>query len=168
MAVTIRPEAPADAAAIHAVTRAAFATAAHASGTEQHIVDALRAAGQLTISLVADEAGVVVGHVAISPVTLSDGARGWYGLGPVSVHPDRQRAGIGVQLVERALDLLRQRSPAGCVVLGDPAYYGRFGFRADPALALPGVPPEVFQALTFDGATPRATVAYHAGFEATG
>src|SRR5690606_17497287 len=110
--------------------------------TEQFILSALRESGQLSVSLVADESGTVVGHVAVSPVVVSDGATGWYGLGPLSVAPERQGQGVGGQLVEHALAELRRLGASGCVVLGDPKYYSRFGFIAEPSLALPGVPPE--------------------------
>ena len=87
----IRTETPADADAITAVTIAAFATLEISQHTEQFIVKALRAAGALAVSLVAELDGQMVGHVAFSPVTLSDGTPGWYGLGPVSVLPAYQR-----------------------------------------------------------------------------
>ncbi|WP_109126431.1 N-acetyltransferase [Dyella sp. C11] len=168
MTLFIRPETTADIVAIHALTTEAFRHAAHTSHTEQFINDALREAGQLTLSLVADDKGEVVGHVAISPVTLSDGSHGWYGLGPVSVLPERQSEGIGAGLIHAALDTLRKEAATGCVVLGDPGYYARFGFRANPTLVLPGVPPEYFQSLVFSGPVPRATVSYHEAFQATG
>ncbi|MBS0375009.1 MAG: N-acetyltransferase [Proteobacteria bacterium] len=166
MSLTIRPETPDDAPAIATLTAAAFRTAPHTSHTEHFIVAALRRAGALHVSLVATEAGVVVGHVAISPVSISGGASGWFGLGPVSVLPDRQRRGIGSRLLEQALLELRAGGAAGCVVLGEPAFYGRFGFRADSGLVLPGVPAEYFLAVSFAGPRPRGTVAYHAAFEA--
>lgn len=99
----IRKEDPADASAIEAVTIAAFQSAAYSSHTEQFIVRALRESGQLTVSLVAEDNGSVIGHVAVSPVTISSGATKWYGLGPISVVPERQGQGIGAQLMERAL-----------------------------------------------------------------
>lgn len=117
----IRSEIPADIAAIEAVTVAAFQHAAHTQHTEQFIAAALRRAGALTVSLVAEEE-VVVGHVAVSPVTVSGGVAGWYGLGPVSVAPACQGRGVGRALVERALAKLRARGAAGCVVLGEPGY----------------------------------------------
>lgn len=168
MNITIRNEAASDAPAVEAVTAAAFLEAEHSSHTEQFIVDALRRAGQLSVSLVAeDDGGQIVGHVAISPVRISDGSAGWYGLGPVSVAPEHQGRSIGTQLVNRAMAALHELGAAGCVVLGDPAYYGRFGFAATPALAYPGVPPQYFQALHLGGAMPSGTVSYHAAFEAT-
>lgn len=164
MNIDIRQEAPGDASAIAALTEAAFASAAHASGTEHRIVDALRAAGALTVSLVAVEAGVLVGHVAVSPVTVSDGASDWNGLGPISVAPPRQGQGIGSALMNHALAELRRLGAAGCVVLGEPGYYSRFGFRQEPALVLPDVPPEYFQAIRFRGPLPAGDVAYHQAF----
>ncbi len=180
--IEIRPERSDDADAIRAVTRAAFAGAAHSSGTEAAIIDALRAAGVLTVSLVALQNGAIVGHVAFSPVTIDGQAGAWFGLGPVSVQPDRQRAGVGQALIRQGLDRLKHLNAEGCVVLGDPAYYGRFGFKSDPALRYADVPPEYFQWLAFAGAMsagamsagamsasamPRGEVAYHPGFAAT-
>lgn len=91
----IRPENPGDARAIDDVIRAAFATAPHSSGTEAAIVDALRRANALSISLVAEMAGELVGYAAFSPVSINREETGWFGLGPVAVLPDRQRCGIG-------------------------------------------------------------------------
>lgn len=166
MNIQIRPETTADIAAIEAVTVAAFLDAPHTDHTEQFIVAALRRSGQLTVSLVAEQSGAIVGHIAVSPVTIAGEDVGWYGLGPVSVVPDLQGKGIGSQLIEAALDQLRALAAGGCVVLGDPGYYARFGFKATDALTLPGVPAEYFQALSFDTRMPQGTVAYHASFSA--
>lgn len=166
--IVVRPESPSDAAAIRAVTTAAFVDAPHTDHTEQYIVDALRKAGVLTISLVAEETGAIVGHVAVSPVAVSDGSSGWYGLGPISVIPERQRQGVGTRLMNEALRLLRGKGAAGCVLLGDPAYYSRFGFRVEPRVALPNVPPGYFLVLPFGASLPCGEVAYHASFSARG
>jgi putative acetyltransferase len=166
MSIHIREESPQDIEAIHRVTEAAFKNAPHTDHTEQFIVSALRKAGQLSVSLVAEYAGEVIGHVAVSPVTISDGTGRWYGLGPISVLPDHQGQGVGSRLMERALADLRALGAAGCVVLGDPGYYARFGFRVEPGLTYPDVPPEYFQALVFHGAVPSGTVAYHESFAA--
>ena len=166
MDADIRPERPDDAEAIHAVTAAAFLDAQHTSHTEQFIVRELRRAGHLTVSLVADFDGRVIGHVAISPVTINDDTTGWFGLGPVSVSPQYQGRGLGSRLVREALARLRAQGGRGCVLVGDPAYYGRFGFRAEPALVLPGVPPQYFQAVCLDGPIPAGTVTFDAAFEA--
>lgn len=164
----IRLEHDGDADAISDVIRQAFATHPHSSRTEHFIVNALRRANALTLSLVAEQAGQVIGHIAFSPVTIADGAQGWFGLGPVSVSPSFRKQGIGKQLVELGLLRLRAQGAAGCVVVGDPMFYGRFGFINQPQLTLPGVPQDVFLALSFDGSTPpvypRGEVTYDAAF----
>jgi putative acetyltransferase len=167
MTVEIRPERPGDEEAIHAVTTAAFLEAPHTAHTEQYIVRELRRSGQLTVSLVAVLDGNVVGHVAISPVAIDDGTRGWFGLGPVSVTPLHQRVGIGSRLVREALQRLRAMGGKGCVLVGEPAYYERFGFRAEPQLVLHGVGPEYFQAVCFEPPAPAGVVAFHQAFDAT-
>ncbi|WP_150628266.1 GNAT family N-acetyltransferase [Pseudomonas fluorescens] len=166
MHMTIRNEQPQDIEAISRLTEAAFRNEEYSSHTEHFIVNALRRTGQLSISLVASEHDEILGHVAISPVSISSGVTGWYGLGPISVRPDRQGKGIGSALMRAALQQLRQQGAAGCVVLGDPAYYGRFGFKAHPGLELPDVPPEYFQALSFTGELPVGVVKYAAAFDA--
>jgi putative acetyltransferase len=167
MKIEIASETAADVAAIQAVTISAFLHAQHTSHTEQFIVDALRKAGQLTVSLVAKTDSSIVGHVAISPVSISDGATGWYGLGPISVAPEYQRRGIGSRLMREALRVLRERGACGCVLLGEPRYYNRFGFQVDSNLSLPDVPLEYFQALSFGTSHPRGVVSYHAAFRKT-
>ena len=164
MSATIRPERASDEAAIRALMAAAFDGHPHSDGSEPGIVDALRADGDLAISLVAEEGGAIVGHVAFSPVSVSDGSQGWFGLGPAAVDPARQGEGIGTALIERGLDLLRDRGAAGCVVLGDPAYYARFGFAHDPALTYPGPPPEYFQRLVIGNSGAQGVVAYARAF----
>jgi len=165
--LTIRDEEPRDLASITAITRAAFADHPHSNDTEYLIVAALRRFGALTVSLVAEEAGRIVGHVAFSPVTISDGSPHWYGLGPVSVAPDKQRRGIGTALIEHGLERLRELDAAGCVVLGEPAYYTRFGFAHDPQLTYAGVPPEYFLALPLGTARAAGEVRYHTAFATT-
>jgi putative acetyltransferase len=166
--ILIRDETKADAAAITEVTAAAFASMEISSHTEQFIVEALRSAGALTVSLVAEMDGQVVGHIAFSPVTISDGTDAWYGLGPVSVLPDLQRMGIGKTLIHGGLARLKALNARGCCLVGHPGYYQKFGFQNTDDLGLEGVPPEVFFAQAFDGAFPRGNVAFHEGFGATG
>ncbi|MCT9810833.1 N-acetyltransferase [Acidovorax sp. Be4] len=168
MHVEIRNETAADVEAIDAVTTAAFLTAPHSDHTEQFIVKALRKAGKLAVSLVAEADGKVVGHVAVSPVSISDGAVGWYGLGPISVLPEHQGQGIGGRLMNAALQALRERGAAGCVVLGEPGYYGRFGFQVEPRLVLAGVPAGYFQAVSFGEAMLCGVVTYEESFRARG
>ena len=167
MTLEIRNEHAEDLKQITAVTVAAFEQAEHSSHTEQFIVDALREAGQSIVSLVAVDEDQVVGHVVISPVTVSTGAAGWYGLGPISVLPAWQGRGVGAALMKAALRDLQKQGAAGCVVLGDPAYYSRFGFIANTGLVLPGVPQAYFQALSFRGEFPAGLVEYHPAFNAT-
>ena len=164
--IQIRNESHNDAAVIHAVTTAAFLNAPHTAHTEQFIVAALRRTGALTISLVAEQHGVVIGHVAVSPVALSDGSAGWYGIGPISVLPEHQRAGIGSMLMRRVLEQLRETGASGCMLVGDPHFYHRFGFRAEPRLIYPGIPPEFFMAVAFKQPMPSATVRFHDAFDA--
>jgi len=163
----IRREEVADIDAISRLTEAAFQNAQHSSHTEQFIVNALRRCSQLTISLVAADGDAIVGHVAISPVTISCGAAGWYGLGPISVLPSRQGRGIGSMLMKAAIAQLRRLGGVACVVLGDPRYYGRFGFKPHSGLQLLGVGAEYFQALAFGNEAPVGSVRYHEAFDAT-
>ncbi|MDR4485067.1 MAG: N-acetyltransferase [Nitrospirales bacterium] len=168
MSVMIRRELQSDVAAIDSLIVSAFLHAPHTSHTEQLIVKALREVKQLSVSLVAENKGDLVGHVAVSPVSISDGTQHWYGLGPISVAPEWQCQGVGSQLMQQALTELRKLGSAGCVVLGEPQYYGRFGFKSDPELVLPGVPPEYFQALSFSARVPVGSVAYHEAFDCKG
>lgn len=168
MSWRVRPEAAGDEAAIGEVVRAAFADHPHSEQTEHHIVRALRAAGALTVSLVAEVDGRVAGHIAFSPVAIADGSPGWYGLGPVAVLPSLQGRGMGRDLIEHGLAALRARGAAGCVLLGEPALYGRFGFAHDPRLVLADVPQEYFLALPFGAARPAGEVRYHPAFSARG
>lgn len=163
----ISAETPADIDAIFALTQEAFRDHPHSQQTEGYIINALRAAGALTLSLVAHEDGRALGHIAFSPVAISDGSSDWYGLGPVAVLPAMQGRGIGAALIQAGLDQLKARGAAGCVVMGDPAYYQRFGFEATPALTYPGVPPEYFMAQVFTRPA-QGQVDYHEGFAATG
>jgi putative acetyltransferase len=164
--IVIRGETGADVDAITEVTVAAFKTLEIGNHTEQFIVAALRAARALTVSLVAEMDGRVVGHIAFSPVTISDGTRDWYGLGPVSVLPAYQRQGIGKALIREGLSRLKAMHARGCCLVGHPDYYRKFGFENMPRLAVEGVPPEVFFALSFDGHTPQGTVTFHDAFKA--
>jgi putative acetyltransferase len=166
--ITIRSETDADIGTITKVTIAAFKTLEISNHTEQFIIAALRVAKALTISLVAEVNGRVVGHIAFSPVTISDGTRNWYGLGPVSVLLEYQRQGIGKALIREGLSRLKDMNAQGCCLVGHPDYYRKFGFKNLPGLVHEGVPPEVFFALPFDGHTPQGTVTFHDGFKADG
>jgi putative acetyltransferase len=166
--IIIRDETPADIDAITEVTIEAFRTMAFGDHTEQFMIAALRRAQALTISLVAELDGRAIGHLAFSPVTVSDGTADWYGLGPVSVLPDFHRQGVGGAMIREGLTRLKALGAAGCCVVGHPTYYGRFGFEHVDGLGVEGVPPEAFFALSFDGRMPQGTMAYHEAFGATG
>jgi putative acetyltransferase len=166
--VLIRDEEETDHEVISDVTRSAFETMDISNHTEQFIIEALRSAQALTVSLVAEVDGLVVGHIAFSPVTVSDGTSDWYGLGPVSVRPDFQRQGIGKALIREGLSRLRNLEAKGCCLVGHPEYYRQFGFDNVAGLVLEGVPREVFFALSFDGNMPRGHVVFHEGFKANG
>lgn len=165
-AITIRPERPGDEATIHRLTEAAFRDMPFSQGDEQHLVDALRRDGDLALSLVSEDGTRIVGHIAFSRVSISDGAEEWYDLGPVSVWPELHHQGIGTALIRRGIADLRARGAAGIVLLGSPAYYGRFGFRHEPQLRYPGPPPEYFQCLVLNGTLPRGEVRYAPAFRA--
>ena len=166
--ILIRDETTDDAAVITEVTVAAFASMESSNHTEQFIIEALRSAGALTLSLVAEVDGRVVGHIAFSPVAISDGTHRWYGLGPVSVLPRCQRMGVGKALIQEGLSRLKDLGAKGCCLVGHPQYYRKFGFENVAGLVHEGVPPEVFFALSFDGRLPRGKVTFHEGFKANG
>ena len=166
--IAIRDETKDDDAAITEVTAAAFSSLEMSNHTEQFIIEALRRAGALTVSLVAEVDGRIVGHIAFSPVAISDGTTDWYGLGPVSVLPRHQRTGIGKALIQEGLSRLQQLGARGCCLVGHPQYYPKFGFKNVAGLVLDGVPPEVFFALAFDGNYPQGNVTFHEAFHATG
>ncbi|MEL7317609.1 MAG: N-acetyltransferase [Pseudomonadota bacterium] len=162
--ITIRAEAPGDEETIFALTKAAFTGMPFSSGTEPYIVDKLREDGDLTLSLVALDKQRIVGHIAISPITITDGAQGWFGLGPVSVWPDMQRVGIGETLIRRAIADMCERGAKGIALLGSTEYYPRFGFKHEPQLRYPGPPAEYFQCLLLDGDLPSGEIAYSHAF----
>ena len=164
--VKLRNETDADVSAITEVTVTAFKTLDLSNHTEQFIIAALRAAKALTISLVAEVDGHMIGHIAFSPVAISDGTRNWFGLGPISVLPEYQRQGIGKALMQEGLSRLKEMNAQGCCLVGHPDYYRKFGFKNMPGLVLDGVPQEFFFALSFDGQIPQGTVTFHDAFKA--
>ncbi len=161
----IRPERPPDHDMIYALTKTAFAPMPYSNGEEAECVNKLRADNDLSLSLVADDGGDIVGHIAFSPVTLSTPLEGWFGLGPVSVKPGRQRSGIGGILINTGLDILRQRGAGGCALIGDPNYYKRFGFIGDGRLTYRNLPDGVVQWLSFSDVKPRGVLTFSPGLE---
>ena len=162
----IRKEIPSDVQVISDITKAAFENHPYSNNTEQFIINALRKANALTVSLVAELDGIIAGHIAFSPVTFTDGSDNWYGLGPVSVAPDYQMQGIGTKLVNEGIGLLKDLGTKGICVVGDPDFYERFGFRNPDGLKHEGVPQENFLALSFCNRIPTGVVHFHKAFSA--
>jgi len=162
--MTIRPESSNDYQAIREVHIAAFANHPYSHQTEHLIVEALRANGALTVSLVAEMEGKVVGHIAFSPATIDGASQQWFMVGPVGVLPALQRQGIGSKLVKEGLEAIRALEAKGCMLVGEPAYYTRFGFAHNPALTLEGVPREVFLCLPMTEHVPHGKVEHHRAF----
>ena len=161
--IEIRPETAEDRDAVRSLVAAAFPTRAEAG-----LVDRLRADGDAVYSLVATEGGAVVGHVLFSRMTAPFRA---LGLAPVSTAAGHRRQGIAARLIAEGLVRARRDGWAGVFVLGDPAYYGRFGF--DVALAAGFASPYAgghFMALTLGAAPPTlaGAVAYASAFAALG
>jgi len=162
----IRPERPADIAAVRAVNRAAFETDAEAD-----LVDALRDQADPTVSLVADDAGRIVGHILFSPVTLTGHADlKIMGLAPMAVLPTQQRRGIGSALVRAGLERCTELGCAAVIVLGHAQYYPRFGFIPASRFGIAceyDVTDDVFMALELEPQILRGrtgTIRYHAAF----
>jgi putative acetyltransferase len=163
----IRLELPKDIAGIEELTAIAFKDKPYSAGTEHIIIHHLRDAGALSLSLVAEADGEIVGHVAFSKVTINGEDVEWYGLGPISVHPALQKQGIGARLIQSGLARIREMGARGCVLEGDPNYYNRFGFQSYPTLTYAGSPaPEYFMARPFydTDAVPTGKVDFHGAF----
>jgi putative acetyltransferase len=148
--VTIRPERAADTSEVRRVHELAFG-----QPVEADLVDRLRDACADALSLVAED-HVVVGHILFTPVIVESAGRRVVGMGlaPMAVLPDRQRQGIGSQLVTRGLDILRERGCPFVVVVGHPEYYPRFGFERASTRGLAsqwdGMPDAAFMVLVLN------------------
>ena len=161
----IRLESPEDIKAIETLTAIAFKDKPYSAGTEHIIVNRLRDAGALSLSLVAEADGEIVGHVAFSKVTINGEDIDWYGLGPISVQPALQKQGIGSKLIQSGLAKIRELGARGCVLEGDPNYYQRFGFKSYPELIYEGSPAqEYFMAIPFFDVIPKGKVDFHKAF----
>ena len=160
----IRDERPEDYVRIHEIVRLAFLGREYAGGDEPEVVARLRAQDALSVSLVAEQDGVVVGHIALSPVRAADGSSPWFALGPVAVVPAEQGGRIGARLIKQGLAALREQGALGCMLTGNPAYYQRFGFILSPHNCPPHEPAAYFQLLCFDGAQAEGPLYFHPAF----
>lgn len=156
----IRPETTHDIAAIRQLTDTAFAPMPYADGNEGAALDQMRSDGDLTLSLVAEEDGQIIGHVAFSPAQITYASGDWYGLGPISVRADRQRQGIGTRLTQQGLDQLRAGGAAGCVLIGRPQVYGPMGFVSDGNLTHGKLDLSLVQYIVLHGTRPRGEVTF--------
>jgi putative acetyltransferase len=145
----IRLERPEDSSQIRHVNELAFGQPAEAD-----VVDKLRKACTEALSLVAEDGGAIVGHILFTPVVVEGRLALGMGLAPMAVLPDRQRQGIGSQLVRRGLDNLRERGCPFVVVVGHPEYYPRFGFEPASKHGLlsqwEGMPDAAFMVVVLD------------------
>ena len=157
----IRPEKLEDIEEIKRITEAAFRNHPYSHQTEHLIVKELRDSGNLVLSLVAELGGAVVGHIAFSKVLIDKEDQAWYGIGPLSVDPEFQQRGIGSELVLAGIEEMRGRGANGIVLVGDPAYYQRFGFQQGKKLTFRSVPPENFLVLSFLPDEPHGEVSFH-------
>lgn len=164
--VEISPEQAGEEKAIYALTERAFAPMAYSEGDEQDLINALRAHNALTISLVARQEGKIAGHIAFSPAFPDDGSDGWYALGPVSVEPQSQTMGVGSQLIRQGLALLQERGAIGCILVGNPCYYRRFGFEVASECCPDGEPSKYYQMIVFQGEKPGQVIGFHKLFHA--
>ncbi|WP_330926737.1 N-acetyltransferase [Candidatus Sororendozoicomonas aggregata] len=164
----VRIENPSDIDAIRLLNYSVFKDHPHhepgAEPTEHLIVDRLRDENGLTLSLVSEDKSLIVGHIAVSPVVIGKKSNDWFGLGPVAVLPSEQNKGIGSKLVQAAIEELRQRKAEGIVVMGEPDFYGRFGFKQSESITYPGIPSEYFMVLLFKNAVASGHVSYHPAF----
>lgn len=140
----IRPEQPGDVDAIHRLNEEVFGQPGEAI-----LVDALRENGALSYSIVAVENEAIVGHLALSPVTITDKnlSHDAIGLGPMAVKPDHQNQGIGSKLIRYWLDKFDVEKYNLVVVLGHPNFYSKFGFAPSKVFNIrweQDVPDEVF------------------------
>lgn len=163
--MVIREEITGDEDAIHDLTAIAFEPVQMSDGSEPFIIDQLRRDGDLALSLVALDHDVIIGHVAFSPVVVSGAGGDWFGLGPIAVEPERQRSGVGSRLIHEGLDTLRLKGAAGCVLIGDPAYYNRFGFQSGGELTYQDIPTQYVQWLSFKGQPARGDLRYSSAFQ---
>ncbi|MCG8529759.1 MAG: N-acetyltransferase [Desulfovibrionales bacterium] len=142
----------------------------HAPGsepTEHRIVEELRNAGALSLSLVAEQHGEIVGHIALSPTSIGATSEGWFLLGPIGILPALQKKGIGSALMQCAIACMKKQGAQGIVLIGDPAFYTRFGFTAVAGITYEGVPDQFVLTLAFTKTLPKGNIVAHPAFSIT-
>ncbi len=164
MPMDIRPERADDDNAIYQLTRIAFEPMFFSDGSEAPLVTQLRKDGDLTISLVAEKDREIVGHIAFSPATINGRHDGWFGLGPVSVHPNAQKQGIARSLIETGLAMLEESGATGCVLTGNPDIYSRLGFQSDGNLGYGTLDRQFILWIVFSGPTPVGELKFAPAF----
>jgi len=157
----LRTEIPDDYPAIDELLRVAFTFDNTSTLDEPEMVRELREAGDLALSLVAiSSAEELIGHIIFSPVEVEAGGGGWMALGLIAVEPRLQRRGVGRTLMQEGLTRIREAGAGGCVVMAEPPFYERFGFRKIPGVT-PSIPlTDEFLVLSFGDAEPRGMVTY--------
>jgi len=161
---TIRRERPGERARLRHVIESAFAGKPYADGDEAELLDALQRHDALSLSLVAEVDGCVVGQAAFSPATPAVDEGRWFALGPVAVLPEFQGRGLGSRLVLEGLHTLEGEGADGCILVGDPAYYSRLGFHLASANAPTDQPAHHFMVKVLRGSEPRGTIQFHRAF----
>jgi len=169
MQIEIRDEQSEDASEIRRITELAFRGKPYAGGDEQDVIDRLRKAHALTLSLVATDGenahgDRIIGHAAFSPAVLNSGTNPWYALGPISVTPEAQSQRIGSQLINIGLERLAHEGALGCILTGNPEYYRRFGFVVSPMHCPKGEPSEYFMVKQFTKTPLVGKFAFHGAF----
>ncbi|EJO3996525.1 N-acetyltransferase [Vibrio vulnificus] len=163
--MNIRNECSNDYAQIEEITKLAFLGKPYSSGTEQYLAEKLRANDALVLSLVVEDAGAVVGHLALSPIKINGFNGSYFGLGPLAVSPSAQGKGYGTALLKSALEFLSANGAKCCVLVGDPNYYSRVGFKVESELTYQGAPAEYFQSIRFTEDKLAGEVEFHETFE---
>lgn len=161
---TIREERSADQKAIRSLTEEAFRGRPYADGDEQDVIDRLRKAGVLSLSLVSVLGNEVVGQITFSPAALEKNTGIWFALGPVAVLPAHQGQGIGSALINQGLTRIEDQGALGCILTGNPAYYQRFGFVVSPVNCPPNEPGEFFMLKLLSPVQPVGRFSFHPAF----
>ncbi|NOH51156.1 N-acetyltransferase [Vibrio rotiferianus] len=165
--ITVQDEVDQDIEGISLLTQTAFKEVEISRNTEHFIISHMRRTGALKVSLVAKTNDQLLGHIAFSPIQIDGQDSDWFALGPISVLPELQRTGIGSMLVKAGLNRLKQMKAGGCVLVGSPDYYKRFGFLHDTRLEYPDVPREFFLTYPIGVNHPSGVVTLNEGYWAT-